>query len=49
MGCLVQVLGVERGAEAERDARAELDVVCESGDTAVVDLGLRVWKGRGSS
>lgn len=40
VGGLVQVLGVERGAEAEGHAGAELDVVCEGGDAAVVDLGL---------
>lgn len=37
---LVEVLGVQRGAEAQGDAGAELDVVSKSGDTAVVDLGL---------
>lgn len=37
---LVEVLGVEAGAETESDAGAELDVVREGGDTAVVDLGL---------
>ena len=42
---LVEILGVERGAETEGHAGAELDVVCEGGDAAVVDLGL--WGARG--
>ena len=37
---LRQVLGVERGAQAEGDAGAELDVVGERCDAAVVNLGL---------
>lgn len=40
MGCLLEILGVERGAETQSDTGAELDVVSESGDTLVVDLGL---------
>lgn len=40
MSSLVEVLGVEAGAETESDTSAELNVVCESGNTAVVDLGL---------
>jgi len=41
MSRLVEVLSIERGAEAEGHARAELDVICQGGDTAVVDFGLR--------
>jgi hypothetical protein len=37
---LVEVLCVQARAEAESHTGAELDVVCQSGDTAVVDLGL---------
>jgi hypothetical protein len=37
---LAEILGVERSAEAEGDAGAKLDVVCECCDTTVVDLGL---------
>lgn len=40
MGSLVEVLGVEGSAQAEGDTRTEEDVVSESGNTAVVDLGL---------
>lgn len=40
VGSLVEVLGVEGSAQAEGDTRAEEDVVSESGNTAVVDLGL---------
>jgi len=40
VGGLVEVLGIERGTKTEGDARAEQDVVGESGNTAVVDLGL---------
>jgi hypothetical protein len=40
VGGLVQVLGIERGTEAEGDTRAEQDVVGQSGNTTVVDLGL---------
>lgn len=36
----VELLGVEGGAETQRDALAEENVVGESGNTAVVDLGL---------
>lgn len=42
VGSLVEVLGVEGSAQAEGDTRAEEDVVSESGNTAVVDLGLNV-------
>ena len=40
VGRLVEVLRVERGAEAQRDARAELDVISQSSDAAIVDLRL---------
>lgn len=40
VGSLVQVLGIERGTEAEGDTRAEQDVVSQSGNTTVVDLSL---------
>lgn len=40
MGGLVKLLGVERTTEAESDTGAEKDVVGNSGDTTVVDLGL---------
>ena len=40
VGGLVELLGVEGGAEAERDAGAEEDVVGDSGDATVVDLDL---------
>ncbi len=40
VGGLVQVLGIERGTEAEGNTRAEQDVVGQSGNTTVVDLGL---------
>lgn len=40
MGRLVELLGVEGGAEAERDAGAEEDVVGNGGDATVVDLDL---------
>lgn len=40
MGGLVQVLGIERGTQAESDTGAEENVVSQSGDTTVVDLGL---------
>ena len=40
MSGLVQVLSVQRCSETESGASAELDVVCESGDATVVDLGL---------
>lgn len=43
MGSLVEVLGIERGTETKSAAGAELDVVGESSNAAVVDLGLRVW------
>jgi hypothetical protein len=42
VGSLVQVLGIERGTQAEGDTRAEENVVSQSGDTTVVDLGLFV-------
>lgn len=40
VGGLVELLGIERGTEAEGDTRAEEDVVGNSGDTTVVDLDL---------
>ena len=40
VGGLVQVLGIERGTQAEGDTRAKENVVGQSGDTTVVDLGL---------
>lgn len=40
VGGLVQLLGVEGGADAEGDALVDLGVVGDGGDTAVVDLGL---------
>lgn len=45
MAGLVQLLGVEGEAETEGGAGVELGAVGESGDTAVVDLGLKL-KGR---
>lgn len=41
MGGLVELLGIERGSNTEGDTRAEEDVVCDGGNTAVVDLGLK--------
>jgi hypothetical protein len=40
VGGLVQVLGIERGTQTEGDTRAEENVVSQSGNTTVVDLGL---------
>jgi len=40
VGGLVEVLGIERGTETEGDTGTEQDVVGQSGNTAVVDLGL---------
>lgn len=40
VGGLVRLLGIEREPEAEGCARAEEDVVADSGDTTVVDLAL---------
>lgn len=40
MGSLVKLLGIKRGAEAEGDTGAQEDVVCEGGNTTVVDLDL---------
>ena len=40
VGSLVQVLGIKGSTEAEGDTRAEKDVVGQSGNTTVVDLGL---------
>lgn len=40
---LVELVGVEREAEAEGGASVELGAVRKSSDTAVVDLGLREW------
>lgn len=42
VGGLVQVLGIKRGTQAESNTGAEQDVVGQSGDTTVVDLGLFV-------
>lgn len=40
MGGLVELLGVDRGAEAEGNALAEKDVVGKGNDAAVVELDL---------
>lgn len=40
VGSLVQVLGIKGSTEAKGDTRAEQDVVSQSGNTTVVDLGL---------
>lgn len=40
MCSLVELLGIKGGAEAEGDAGAKENVVCEGGDTTVVDLDL---------
>lgn len=40
VGGLVEVLGVEGSTQAEGHTRAQENVVAESGDTTVVDLGL---------
>lgn len=40
VGGLVQLLGIERGTDAEVDTGAEEDIVGDGSDTAVVDLGL---------
>lgn len=40
MGGLVELLGIEGGAESEGDTGAEENVVGESSDTTVVDLDL---------
>ena len=40
VGCLVEVLRVQGSTEAKGDAGAEFDVVRESSNTAVIDLGL---------
>jgi hypothetical protein len=37
---LVELLGIEGSAETELDALAEDNIVGESSDTTVVDLGL---------
>ena len=37
---LIQVLGVKRTSETKRHTRTKQDVVGESGNTTVVDLGL---------
>ena len=37
---LVEVLGIQRGTKTESDASSELDIVGESSNTSVVDLGL---------
>jgi hypothetical protein len=49
VGSLVEVLGIERSTEAKSDTRAEQNVVSQSGNTTVVDLGLfREKKKKGS-
>lgn len=40
MRSLIQLLGIDRGTEAENDTLTEQNVVGESSDTTVVDLGL---------
>lgn len=40
VGSLVELLGIERCSNAESDTWAEEDVVCNSGNTTVVELGL---------
>lgn len=40
VGGLVELLGIKRGADADRDARAEQNVVGDGGHTTVVDLAL---------
>lgn len=40
VGGLVQVLGIEGSTQAESDTGAEENVVGQSGNTTVVDLGL---------
>lgn len=44
MGSLVQVLSVEGSTEAKSDTRAEENVVSQSSNAAVVDLGLDIVK-----
>lgn len=44
MGGLLQLLGIERGTDAKGDARAEEDVVGDSGDTTVVNLALFFYR-----
>ena len=41
---LIRLLGIQRSAQAEGDTRSELDVVSESSNTAVVDLGLEIGR-----
>lgn len=40
MSGLLEVLGVERCTETKSNTSAQLDVVSESGNTLIVDLGL---------
>lgn len=40
VGGLVQLLGIERGTNAEGDTGAEKDIVGDGSDTTVVDLAL---------
>jgi hypothetical protein len=42
VGGLAEVLGVEGSTETESGTSSELDVVCKSCDTAVVDLRLHL-------
>ena len=44
VGSLVQVLSVEGSTEAKSDTRAEENVVSQSSNAAVVDLGLDIVK-----
>lgn len=44
VGSLVEALGIKGSTKAEGDTRAEEDVVSQSGDTTVVDLGLNCEK-----
>lgn len=40
MASLVELLGIERSANAEGEALVDLGVVCKGENTAVADLGL---------
>ena len=42
MGGLVELLGIEGGAESEGDTRAEENIIGNGSNTAVVDLGLNL-------
>lgn len=43
VGSLVNLLGIERGANADGDTGAEEDVVGNGSNTTVVDFGLFEW------